>query len=74
MTIAVTRMNELATRYGGAQYCITPASVLVATHEDLTEQTDLASWDIEWIYNNVGYCIGTAPPPDELVLQPRWYV
>ena len=69
MTIAVTRMNELATRYGNAGLCITPDSVLAAAHDDLTQDTDLASWDIEWLYNNPDYCVGTVPPPDDVVRQ-----
>lgn len=69
MTIAVARMNELATIYGDAHNCITSNSVIAATYADLTEQTDLASWDVEWLYNNPGYCVGTTPPPVDRVLQ-----
>ena len=69
MTIAVTRMNELATRYGDAGLCTTLGSVLDAVHDDLTRETDLASWDVEWLYNNPSYCIGATPPPDDVVRQ-----
>jgi len=69
MTIAIARMNELATRYGDEGLCITSGSALEAAHDDLTQETDLASWDVEWLYNNPGYCVGTTPPPIEIVLQ-----